>query len=55
VIFGCPHTTGSSPVAALSAGRLNRPRAALTSKITNSGWSINRLFVMKRGGTYSQR
>jgi hypothetical protein len=39
VIFGCPHTTGSSPVAALSAGRLNRPRAALTSKITNSGWS----------------
>jgi hypothetical protein len=25
VIFGCPHTTGSSPVAALSAGRLNRP------------------------------
>jgi arginase len=26
-------------VAALSAGRLHRPRAALTSKITNSGWS----------------
>jgi hypothetical protein len=35
-------------VAALSAGRLNRPRAALTSKITNSGWSIKR--VVKGGG-----
>jgi hypothetical protein len=28
VIFGCPHTTGSSPVAALPAGRLSRPPAS---------------------------
>jgi putative transposase len=32
-------------VAALSAGRLNHPRAALTSKITNSGWSTNHLWT----------
>jgi hypothetical protein len=35
-------------VAALSAGPLNRPRAALTSKITNSGWST-------KGRTRSER
>jgi hypothetical protein len=38
VIFGCPHTTGSSPVAALPAGRLSR---SLTSQVTISGWSTN--------------
>jgi hypothetical protein len=36
VIFGCPHTTGSSPVAAL----VRSPAPSLTSKVTISGWSI---------------
>jgi hypothetical protein len=40
VIFGCPHTTGSSPVAALVCRPAQAvPEPPLTSKITISGWS----------------
>jgi hypothetical protein len=37
VSFGCPHTTGSSPVAAL----VRSPAPSLTSKVTISGWSTD--------------
>jgi hypothetical protein len=40
VIFGCPHTTGSSPVAALVCRPAQVIRPPLTSKVTISGWSI---------------
>jgi hypothetical protein len=43
VSFGCPHTTGSSPVAALVCRPAQAvPNPRLTSKVTISGWSTKR-------------